>query len=379
MEELFNLYNKIYSVLLPSEYVKDHYTGKIMGILIEKTGIFNIVSPRFNFPDARVSLLGEICTEEANAGDNDLLRGVWSGDTLTFYYKGKILEWKSYSIESDITSRNKGIVDNVHLRDSYALIVGCGSVGSFVALELAKGGVGNFILVDNDIFAYHNISRHQCGILDVGKRKIDALEERLLQINPLICVTKYFSTIQDVFVNDLRKILLGKNGIIINCGDNRLSSYYSNSLAIDLNLYFISACASYMAAYGELFWYVPNYDMPCYGCVYGDNYNVSNNNETIRHWYAGEEELANADFIPALSVDIDYISIIATKFALDLLMLNFPSYEPRYITHSTPFMFVSNYILKNGNMDALGISEPLQLIRTKTQKRDGCPLCSKKS
>ena len=306
------------------------------------------------------------------------MRGEWDGDSLAFYYKGEKIEWKTYSIESDIASRNKGIVDNIHLKDSYAVIVGCGSVGSFIALELAKGGVGNFILVDNDIFAYHNISRHQCGVLDVGKRKVDALEERLRQINPLANIKTYFSTIQDVFVDELKDQLSGKNGIIINCGDNRLSSYYSNSLAIELNLYFVSACASYMAAYGELFWFVPKYDMPCYGCVYGDNYNVSNNNETIRHWYAGEEQLAKEDFIPALSVDIDYISIIATKFALDLLMLTFPSYEPRYIQHSTPFMFISNFILKDGNMDAFGISEPLQVVKTKTQKRADCLLCSKK-
>jgi molybdopterin/thiamine biosynthesis adenylyltransferase len=379
MEELLHLYKKIYSVLLPTEFVQNKYVGGLKGILIENTGVFNVLSPSFQHDDKRIGHLGEIVDSRDSKLTNDaILRGEWNGDLLTFFYKGEKIEWKTYSIESDIASRNKGIVDNIHLRDSYAVIVGCGSVGSFIALELAKGGVGNFILVDNDIFAYHNISRHQCGILDVGKRKVDALEERLHQINPLACIKKYFSTIQDVFVDELKDYLLGKNGIIINCGDNRLSSYYSNSLAIELNLYFLSACASYMAAYGELFWYVPQYDMPCYGCVYGDNYNVSNNNETIRHWYAGEEQLAKEDFIPALSVDIDYISIIATKFALDLLMLTFPSYEPRYIQHSTPFMFISNFLLKDANMDAFGISEPLQVVKTKTQKRTNCLLCSKK-
>ena len=110
----------------------------------------------------------------------------------------------------------------------------------------------------------------------------------------------------------------------------------------------------------------------------GDNYNVGNNNEIIRHWYAGEEQLAKDDFIPALSVDIDYISIIATKFAIDLLMLSHPSYEPRYIQYSTPFMFISNFVLKDGNMESLGINEPLQVVKTKTQKRNNCLLCSKK-
>lgn len=378
MDQLLQLYKTSYSVLLPAEFVQNKYVGQLKGILIENTGIFNVLPACFQQDDKRIEILGEIVADKKTFINDNALTGVWDGDSLNFHYKGKKIEWKTYSIESDIASRNKGIVDNVHLKDSYAVIVGCGSVGSFIALELCKGGVGNFILVDNDIFAYHNISRHQCGVLDVGKRKVDALAERLYQINPMVNVTTYFSTIQDVFVGELKERLVGKNGIIINCGDNRLSSYYSNSLAIELNLYFVAACASYMAAYGELFWYVPKYDMPCYGCVYGDNYNVSNNNETIRHWYAGEEQLAKDDFIPALSVDIDYISIIATKFALDLLMLTFPSYEPRYIQYSTPFMFISNYILKDSNMGDLGMSEPLQTIKTKTQKRESCLLCAKK-
>lgn len=379
MEELLHLYKKIYSVLLPKEYVQNKYTGELKGILVENTGIFNVLAPSSIHNDTRIKSLGQIVNKSGSTiNDDNTLIGEWDDDLLIFHYKGKKIDWSTYSIESDIASRNKGIVDNVHLKDSYAVIVGCGSVGSLIALELARGGVGNFILVDNDIFAYHNISRHQCGILDVGKRKVDALEERLYQINPLVSVKKYFSTIQDVFVDDLKSCLIGNNGIIINCGDNRLSSYYSNSLAIELNLYFISACASFMAAYGEMFWFIPQYDMPCYGCVYGDNYNVGNNNEIIRHWYAGEEQLAKDDFIPALSVDIDYISIIATKFAIDLLMLSYPSYEPRYIQYSTPFMFISNFVLKDGNMDSLGINEPLQIVKTKTQKRNNCLLCSQK-
>ena len=252
MKKVLNLYKKTYSVQIPSEFVKDRYVGELKGIFIENTGIFNVITPSFQQDDKRIKRLGEIMEGGSTSSvKGNVLRGVWEGNSLIIYYKGKAIEWRTYSIESDIASRNKGIVDNIHLKESFAIIVGCGSVGSFIALELAKGGVGNFILVDNDVFAYHNISRHQCGILDVGKRKVDALEERLCQINPLVNIKKYFSTIQDVFIDDLKKQLSGKNGIIINCGDNRLSSYYSNSLAIELNLYFLAAGASYMAAYGD--------------------------------------------------------------------------------------------------------------------------------
>ena len=39
-------------------------------------------------------------------------------------------------------------------------IVGCGSVGSKIAMHLARNGCGPFLLVDNDIFLPHNNARH---------------------------------------------------------------------------------------------------------------------------------------------------------------------------------------------------------------------------
>lgn len=376
----FDIFQNIFSITIPEEYIKEHYIGELYGVFNEKTGIFNVINPKLGIKDERIHRIGIIYDQSnsfLNSEFQDYICGGWVNDVLEIYYKGNQIEYKTYSIHSDITSRNKGIVDNLFLKDSFAVIVGCGSVGSLIALELARCGVGNFVLVDNDIFAYHNISRHQCGILDVGKRKVDALEERIKQINPIATIKTYFNMIQDVFIDELKDMLLGKNGVIINCGDNRLSSYYSNDLAIQLNLYFVSACAAYMASYGELFWYIPGQGLPCYGCIYGDNYNVTNNNETIRHWYADEEQLENESFIPALSVDIDYISIIAIKYAIDLLMLKSPNYKPRYLQHSTSFMFISNYLLDQVNNKAFGIEEPLQVVKTKTMVRDDCPLCRK--
>ena len=373
------LYKKIDSVLLPIEFVNSKYCGELKGIYNEATGVFNVIHTSFCSADKRVTTLGKIVDTGSVArkkiGKQKFLLGVWENEHLIFYQKGKKIEYKTYSIESDITSRNKGIVDNIHLKDSYAVIVGCGSVGSFIALELAKSGVGNFILVDDDIFAYHNISRHQCGIYDVGKRKIDALEERIFQLNPTAKVKTYFNIIQDVFTDDLEQALCGNNGIIINCGDNRQSSYYSNFLAMKLNLYFIAVAAAYMASYGELFWHIPNKGLPCYGCLYGKEYNVTNNNETIRHWYASEEHLAKNDFIPALAVDIDYISIIATKFVLELLMLNFKNYKLRYIKSFTQFMLISNFISDANNNTALNITAPLQVIKVSIKKQRDCIVC----
>lgn len=370
---------KVNSVLLPIELIQQQYCGKLYGIYHNETGVFNVLHNSFltNSKDKRVECLGKITKKSSKPTvGNDLLCGVWKQDKLEFYFENEIIEYKTYSIESDITSRNKGIVDNVHLKDSYAVIVGCGSVGAFVALELAKSGVGKFVLIDNDIFAYHNISRHQCGVLDVGKRKIDALQERIFQINPQAEIKTYFDVIEEVFVDELKELLSTKNAVIVNCGDNRSSSYYSNSLAIQFDSYFVSASAVNKASYGELFWYIPNQKLPCYGCFYGNDFNKTHNGETIRHWYANEVELAQADFIPALSIDIDYISLIASKFALELLMLKHKGYTPRYIQHFTQLMFLVNWLDdKNTPFD---ISDPLELVKTTVTKKSDCIVCQQK-
>lgn len=63
-------------------------------------------------------------------------------------------------------------------------IVGCGSVGSTVAENLARSGVTKFTLWDFDIVEPHNIVNQMFKASDVGKPKVEALKEIILEINP---------------------------------------------------------------------------------------------------------------------------------------------------------------------------------------------------
>lgn len=77
----------------------------------------------------------------------------------------------------NIFSRNTGILESEIMRSKCVFILECGSVGSLIALELARAGVGKFVLVDNDVLEYHNICRHQCSISDVGEYKVNVLKK----------------------------------------------------------------------------------------------------------------------------------------------------------------------------------------------------------
>lgn len=95
------------------------------------------------------------------------LIGWWENQTLHLLQIDTLREVKieSYALQMDIFSRNVGILESTVMLQKKAVFVGCGSVGSLVAVELAKAGVGNFMLIDNDVFGYHNICRHQCGYM----------------------------------------------------------------------------------------------------------------------------------------------------------------------------------------------------------------------
>lgn len=62
-------------------------------------------------------------------------------------------------------------------------IVGCGSVGSTLAENLARCGLTNFTLWDFDHVEEHNIVNQIFRRQDVGKLKVEALKDILIEIN----------------------------------------------------------------------------------------------------------------------------------------------------------------------------------------------------
>ena len=71
------------------------------------------------------------------------------------------------------------------LRNSHVIIFGIGGVGSYVAEGLARAGVGQLSLVDNDTVGDSNINRQLCALHStVGRYKSDVMAERILDINP---------------------------------------------------------------------------------------------------------------------------------------------------------------------------------------------------
>ncbi len=64
-------------------------------------------------------------------------------------------------------------------------IFGIGGVGSYIAEALARCGVGNLTLIDNDEVAVTNLNRQIIALHStIGKKKVDIAKNRILDINP---------------------------------------------------------------------------------------------------------------------------------------------------------------------------------------------------
>ncbi|MDD5712885.1 MAG: tRNA threonylcarbamoyladenosine dehydratase [Smithellaceae bacterium] len=71
------------------------------------------------------------------------------------------------------------------LQRSFVAVVGLGGVGSHAAEALARAGIGRLRIVDCDVIKMTDVNRQVIALTTtVGERKVDAMKERLLAINP---------------------------------------------------------------------------------------------------------------------------------------------------------------------------------------------------
>ena len=85
-------------------------------------------------------------------------------------------------------SRSEALIGSdalARLKRARVLVVGVGGVGSWCAEALVRTGVGAVTLVDDDLVQPSNVNR-QCPATQrtVGRRKVEAMRERLVEIAP---------------------------------------------------------------------------------------------------------------------------------------------------------------------------------------------------
>ena len=168
------------------------------------------------------------------------------------------------SPEADLASRGGAILEGSSLSEKRVMLVGLGSFGSVAAVELAKAGVGRFILVDRERLEPGNISRHACGISDVGRFKTLAVRDAIFSRNPDAEVDTLEGDV-NVEMEYLREA--GRHSDVILClTDSARSRFNVNAAAVSAARPTLFGRAVTRAAGGDVFRYRPG--GPCLSCLF---------------------------------------------------------------------------------------------------------------
>ena len=228
-------------------------------------------------------------------------------------------------LHASLNSRRAALLETDILAQRSICVIGLGTGGIHIALELAKAGVGKFSLVDHDRLEVGNVSRHQAGISFVGRRKVNAARDLLLESNPWAKVDVYAFHAETQYQEELRTIISNCD-LVICATDNRPSKLFVNALCIESGRPAIFGGA-FRRAYGGQMLRVRPHDTACYHCFVLAMPDTEADREV-----SSEEDASSIAYSdrpvpvePGLALDVAPISLMVAKLALHELLRNVQS------------------------------------------------------
>lgn len=104
------------------------------------------------------------------------------------------------------------------LTDKKVLLIGCGSVGGYIANELVKAGIEKMMLIDADYLYEINVFRHLLGLEYIGQYKCVALQNYLSKNIPDLQILSLADEIEDAVQDG--SIDFGEYDLIISATGN---------------------------------------------------------------------------------------------------------------------------------------------------------------
>jgi molybdopterin/thiamine biosynthesis adenylyltransferase len=289
-------------------------------------------------------------------------------------------------VRQQLFSRMQGIFETDVLAKKKVMIVGLGSGGSPIALELVKSGVQHFVLVDHDRLEIGNIARHVCGLSDLGRFKTLAVKDLLLDKNPYAQVRTL--QVSAAWQNrDTFERLIQDIDIVICATDNRESRLFLNRLCVESNKVCLYGGAFRRAYGGQVIRVVPHVSI-CYQCFLDIlpaertmDEEISNEDQARAVQYSPNDPTVPIE--PGLSSDIAPISLLISKLAIIELLKN----EATTLTSLYEDFIASWYLWLNRREPKTGYQnlEPLaykldgmRIMRwygIRLERNPGCPAC----
>ena len=137
------------------------------------------------------------------------------------------------------------------LRESSVLVFGVGGVGSHCIEAMARSGVGNLILVVNDVVLLSNINRQSIALHStVGRYKTEVMKEKIRDIDPGIRVDTHETFILSDNVED---VITGTEDYIIDAVDTVTAKLSIIQTALEKEIPVISSMGTGNKLHPEMF------------------------------------------------------------------------------------------------------------------------------
>lgn len=252
------------------------------------------------------------------------------------------------------------------------VVVGCGSGGGSVALQLVMSGIRNLTLVDRDILGPENVIRHVCGRRFVGWKKVDAVEEILRDRNPDVNIRKIEA---DVMTSPRIDAEIAETDVVVLATDNEPSRYKVNQICVQKEVPFVVGRVFTRGIGGEVFSFRPGAG-GCLACLESvlqrttfregiNEIDLISDEERGRIYGMDVTEIKDS---PGLAVDISFIASFHTRFVLDSIARRLKD-RPKYLD-----LMDENYLIW-GNRAVHPFQKHFQLQRINLNRQDNCAVC----
>ena len=124
-------------------------------------------------------------------------------------------------------------------------IIGLGAIGAELADQLARAGIKELTLIDNDIVEPGNLTRHVLTMEDAGKTKVAAMENYLSKVSPNVKINIIADKVPFPNTNNSKEF--DGCDLIIDCtGENSIIAFFDDNMN-ELDATFVSVSVSYKA------------------------------------------------------------------------------------------------------------------------------------
>lgn len=260
---------------------------------------------------------------------------------------------------TDFNKRNHGIIDDSILQEKRVSIIGLGSGGAPITLDLIRAGVTHINIMDFDTVSISNLCRTPYNLFDVGRKKIDALFEKLMKINPCAEIHIHDEDILEMNSDKLNEII-DSSDLIIEASDSIKTKILINGLA------YHSKPVIYPSVYdmgigGDILFTMPG--MPCFECVFKSIM------DEMKEVKKGDWDYSTGQAKPmsALIADIQVIVSRTVKLALAILTADTENSFIEKITEpGCSILFIGN------EKDTFIFDKPFQEVWAETEIDPEC-------